>query len=214
MSSDKKLSKTVAEIEIEDPLDFLTVAEKEEYIRKHLPREEGVVPDPPEDAAGDDAFTEEEMLPEEEILPEEETIPEEDFFSEEPEQVGRRDEAAEVPVSGDRTLSIAVKLGALVIALLLTYIVWLLFLRPVVRSVFGWNSWEAVQEEESAQEMHVLTTSQLNLRNGPSTQTGEIVVTVPEGTRLTKIAEADGWTTVLYEGQTLYCSSEYLKAAE
>ena len=161
MSSDNRLSKTVAEIEIEDPMDFLTVAEKEEYIRR------------------------------------------------------RPVYAKKEPVPGaDKGLALAVRLGALIIALLLTYIVWLLFLRPVVYSVFGWNEWEAVQEEESADEHYVVTTSQLNLRNGPSTATGEIVVTVPEGTRLTQIAEADGWSTVLYEGQTLYCSSEYLKAAE
>ena len=78
--------------------------------------------------------------------------------------------------------------AAVIIALLLTYIVWLLFLRPVVYGVFGWNSWENVQEQAATQQTFVETTTQLNLRSAPSTESGEIVVAVPAGTRLEQIS--------------------------
>lgn len=179
MSSDKRKRSAAADIKIEDPLDFLTVAEREAYARPRQRQQESY---------------------------DRETA----YYRQAP----ARAAAAEAPAGGDRALSLAVKIGAVIIALLLTYIVWLLFLRPVVYGVFGWNSWENVQEQAATQQTFVETTTQLNLRSAPSTESGEIVVAVPAGTRLEQISEADGWTTVLYEGQTLYCSSDYLKAAE
>lgn len=58
----------------------------------------------------------------------------------------------------------------------------------------------------------VRTTTGLNLRNAPNTTTSEIITAVDAGTSLIRLAEADGWSTVLYEGQTLYCVSEFLEA--
>ncbi|MBR0092885.1 MAG: SH3 domain-containing protein [Lachnospiraceae bacterium] len=222
MSSDKKTASKIAEIEIEDPLNFLSAEEMDIYFHAREQVQEDADEAPAEEVPACLPFEGAQdpkdpgSAPAVALRPGDAGLHEQRQVSAEPAEevykVGRR-ETEDAPAVAVRTLDVPVKIGALIIVLLVFSIVWLLFLKDAVYGVFGWNDWEVVQEE-NVQEIYVITTSQLNLRNGPSTETGEIVVTVPQGTRLAQIAEANGWSTVLYEGQTLYCSSEYLKAAE
>ena len=75
---------------------------------------------------------------------------------------------------------------------------------------------EDTQGEDSgtvAEGERVVTTADLRLRTAPNTTDSTVVVTVTKGTELSRIAEENGWSTVNYEGQTLYCATQYLEAA-
>ena len=75
---------------------------------------------------------------------------------------------------------------------------------------------EDTQVEDSgtvAEGERVVTTADLRLRTAPNTTDSTVVVTVTKGTELSRIAEENGWSTVNYEGQTLYCATQYLEAA-
>ncbi len=63
----------------------------------------------------------------------------------------------------------------------------------------------------------VTTTTDLNLRNTPSTSSDEFIVTqVPEGTVLERVAVSDdgNWAQVLYNDEVLYCAMKYLNVNE
>ncbi len=63
----------------------------------------------------------------------------------------------------------------------------------------------------------VTTTTELNLRNTPSTASDDFIVTmVPKGTVLERKAVSDDgtWAQVLYDGEVLYCVMKYLTVNE
>ncbi len=66
--------------------------------------------------------------------------------------------------------------------------------------------------EETTEGTTVVTTHDLRLRTAPDTSDdSNIYATVKAGTTLTKVGEESGWTVVEYEGQKLYCSSQYVE---
>ena len=60
-------------------------------------------------------------------------------------------------------------------------------------------------------EQTVTTTANLRLHDGDDLA-ATIVTTVPAGTQLERVGIlSNGWSVVLYNGQRLFCASDYLK---
>ncbi len=72
------------------------------------------------------------------------------------------------------------------------------FMFLAVITVFATNSEETVY-----------ATASVNIRTDPNTDC-DIVAVLQKGSCITRIGEADGWSTVIYEGEKRYIKSEYL----
>ena len=228
-------------IQIEDPMDFLSVSEKEAYMRAHqntLMRDaeemrrirEQTEPVRSAPRRKTHEVTYENSYEDEYGEPYEDTYAEEDV----------EEEGSVI----DWIISVAMKAMLAAIIIVGLIMAYMMFIRPALSRSMGSNSRQAAsanteagengaedpqaaaQQQEAqngeqgsgspqAQEgggESVVTTTQLNLRTAPNTDTSEIITSVPEGTTLSRIAEDGGWSTILYEGQELYCASEYLRA--
>ena len=129
----------------------------------------------------------------------------------------------------DYMLSVAVKAflaAILIVALIMAYMV---YVRPLIRRTTGLSK-QAVETQEdtigmddtnapaqgggdvSADGEAVTTTTELNLRTAPNTETSEVITTLPAGHRLTRLSDDGEWSKVLFNGQELYCASAYLEA--
>ena len=134
----------------------------------------------------------------------------------------------------DYMLSAAVKAFLAAILIIGLIMLYMIYVRPLIHRTTGLSS-QAVSSQENedtigmgdtgdntqggaeqgeapADGETVVTTTQLNLRTAPDTQTGEIVYPAPAGTRLTRLSDDGEWSKVLFNGQELYCASEFLKA--
>lgn len=136
----------------------------------------------------------------------------------------------------DFMLSVAMKAflaAILIVALIMAYMV---YVRPLIRRTAGLSDQAAgghtedtigmgleaatpqetggqeTPQQEPANGETVVTTTQLNLRTAPNTETSEVVRTVPEGTRLTRLSDDGEWSKITIEGQELFCASAYLEA--
>ncbi|MBR0171994.1 MAG: SH3 domain-containing protein [Lachnospiraceae bacterium] len=216
-------------IQIEDPMDFLSVSEKEAYMRAHR------------DTLMRDA--EEMRRIREQTEPvrsaprrrtrnaAHENLYEEEYGETYEDAYGEEDVEEKESVI-DWIISVAMKAMLAAIIIVGLIMAYMMFLRPALSRSMGSGARQAaIANSEAGEDVaaqngepesggaqapegseSVVTTTQLNLRTAPNTDTGEIITSVPEGTSLTRIAENDGWSTILYEGQELYCASEYLRA--
>ena len=225
-------------IQIEDPMDFLSVSEKEAYMRAHrntlmrdaeemrrIREQTEPVRSAPHRKTRDAVY--------ENLYEDEYGEPYEDVYGEE--------EVEEKESVVDWIISVAMKAMLAAIIIVGLIMAYMMFLRPALSRSMGSGARQAAianseadengaDEQAAAQQQEaggaepggsqaqegtgerVVTTTQLNLRTAPNTETSEIITSVPEGTTLSRIAEDDGWSTILYEGQELYCASEYLRA--
>ena len=228
-------------IQIEDPMDFLSVSEKEAYMRAHRntlmrdAEEMRRIREQTEPVRSAPRRKTHEVVYEN-LYDDEYGEPYEDAYGEEDVEEGES--------VIDWIISVAMKAMLAAIIIVGLMMAYMMFLRPALSRSMGSNSRQAAsanpeagenvtedpqtafQQQEAqtgeqepgrpqAQEESgesVVTTTQLNLRTAPNTETSEIITSVPEGTTLSRIAENDGWSTILYEGQELYCASEYLRA--
>ena len=256
-------------IQIEDPLDFLSPAEKKEYIRAHqdtlLRSEEEMerIREATESAAQSDDTYEVEDLYGEEADDEEDSYPAEKPYIYQdtrlhtderrmrtvrapkpakpqgrarPARAGAaRTAQAAVALADDEVedtafdymLSVAMKAflaAILIVALVMAYMI---YVRPLVRRATGLSR-QAVETQEDGEPEDslpdgtrpvaetegekVVTTTQLNLRTAPNTETSEVITTIPEGHSLTRLSDDGEWSKVLFNGQELYCASAYLQA--
>lgn len=224
-------------IQIEDPMDFLTVSEKEAYMRAHRntlmrdAEEMRRIREQTEPSRGNPRRKTPDI--------EYENIYEDEYEDAYEDTYGEEDVEEEESVV-DWIISVAMKAMLAAIVIIGLIIAYMMFIRPAIQRSMGSNRWQAAssqpaatdggtesaaqQEEQRTEEEagrpqapedrgeRVVTTTQLNLRNAPNTETSEVITSVPQGTTLSRIADNDGWSTVLYEGQELYCVSEYLRA--
>lgn len=216
-------------IQIEDPMDFLSVSEKEAYMRAHR------------DTLMRDA---EEMRRIREQTEPVRSAPRrrtrntahdhlyEEEYGETYEDAYGEEDVEEKESVIDWIISVAMKAMLAAIIIVGLIMAYMMFLRPALSRSMGSGARQAaIANSEAGEDVaaqngepesggaqapegseSVVTTTQLNLRTAPNTDTSEIITSVPEGTSLTRIAENDGWSTILYEGQELYCASEYLRA--
>ena len=232
--AEKKLD--AGSIQIEDPLDFLTPAEKKEYIRAHqdtLLRSEEDPPVKKAYAYQDTRLHTDERRERTEKPKKESPAPRRraEVYATSAGAVSAEDEVEETAL--DFMLSVAMKAffaAILIVALIMAYMI---YVRPLIRRATGLQR-QAVETREAeeggedsgqgagqegtprpeapADGERVVTTTQLNLRTAPSTETGEVVTTVPAGEQLTRLSDDGEWSKVLFNGQELYCASAYLEA--
>ena len=197
------------EIRIEDPMDFLTTAEREAFLKDLKEREEEYEDEAPvrhsrpkethrsahsASARHGQHRKQTRRVREEEDWDDEETSP----FS----------ELMDLLVRMASVLLFIVILGVAGI------IAWLMWVNPMLQArgtnpVAGQEA-SAPQEAEGERVRVVNASSGLNLRTGPGTEY-EAVTNVRAGTELIRTADENGWSTVVFEGQTLYCASNYLE---
>lgn len=223
-------TREISDIKIEDPLNFLTAAEKEAYIRA-------------QDAERMKAKREELTRTQELQQLEEERIEREHRRSRE--EAARRARARKRRAMERRraeeehedTIEKIVRIASIVtgsIILLLLLVIGAALIRNYFADRAEENQIAAdadgseapVAEEEggdaapveaegfTAMNDTVTTTTDLRLRSTPdSSGDGNIVATATRGTELkrTGINETIGWSQVEYDGQTLYCATRYLQ---
>lgn len=66
------------------------------------------------------------------------------------------------------------------------------------------------QTEEQAQTLTVKADGGLNMRYGPGITYGQIAL-IPNGTKITRTAQQDGWSFVSYSGKQGWVSSEFVQ---
>ena len=132
----------------------------------------------------------------------------------------------------DYMLSVAVKAFLAAILIVVLIIAYMIYVRPIIRRATGLSR-QAVETQDSGEDTigmddtnasaqgggqavpadgeSVVTTTQLNLRTAPSTETGEVITQVPTGTKLTRLSDDGEWSKVLFDGQELFCASQYLE---
>ena len=225
-------TKEISDIKIEDPLNFLTAAEKEAYIRA-------------QDAGRMRARREELSRTQELQRLEEERIAEEHRRSKEQAELAarrararkrraieRRREEREKELRNERIVRIAsIVTGTLILIALLvigaSYVKSYFDDRAEEDQIAADADGSVLPEEEedgggasalpegfTAMNDTVKTTTDLRLRSTPdSSVDNNIVTTATKGSELkrTGINDAIGWSQVNYNGQTLYCASKYLE---
>ncbi|SDB54955.1 hypothetical protein [Butyrivibrio sp. INlla16] len=233
-------------IEIQDPLDFLSADEREEYYRSRqaeMDRErESLDEDSPEFYLDDEdhepvsvepesprekpryirkrarELEREEQVREERVKKEKvkkEKVPKEKVHKERRE--GNDNEGGVDPL-------IIVRISSIVTGLIILALIGMIFKAKVYDKYLRPDPDEE-QTEVQVGELagytktgdKIVTTADLNLRNTPSTASDDfIVVQVPEGTTLDRVAVSDDgeWAQVSYDNQLLFCVMKYATVQE
>ena len=217
-------------IEIQDPLDFLSANEREEYYRTQheaMDREREQI-----DRESEDFYLDDE--PKEEARPKEEkrTKPEKRPARREEEPVRQRRENKRAKPrpedeewfdedEGDGVNPyVVVRIASVLTGIFILIILGMLFKVKIYDNYLKPDPDEITGEVATGQidgytytNDKVTTTADLNLRNTPSTASDDfIVLKVPTGTVLDRIAVSeDGtWAQVEYDNKVLYCVMKYL----
>ncbi|WP_022763001.1 MULTISPECIES: SH3 domain-containing protein [unclassified Butyrivibrio] len=248
-------------IEIQDPLDFLSADEREEYYRSRqaeMDRErESLAEDSPEFYLDDEdlepvsvepespkekpgyirkrarELEREEQVREERVKKEKvkkEKVPKEKIYKEKvrKEKVHRekvrKDYREEDDNEGGVDPLIIVRISSIVTGLIILALIGMIFKAKVYDKYLRPDPDEE-QTEVQVGELagytktgdKIVTTADLNLRNTPSTASDDfIVVQVPEGTTLDRVAVSDDgeWAQVSYDNQLLFCVMKYATVQE
>jgi len=232
------------DIEIQDPLDFLSASEREEYYRtqhEKMEKERENIDKDSDDYFFDDDF--EVKLPEDNDLDKKEKEPD-DYKAAETKKKSEKkaeiksekrirkkpeDDRDDDWFDEDDSKStginpyLVVRIASIATGIIILLLLGIIFKEKVLDNIFGKDPDEvktvSVGEVEgySAMDDTVVTTVQLNLRSTPSTASDSFIVTnVPAGTELKRVALSDNgdWAQVEYEGQRLYCAMKYLTVKE
>lgn len=113
--------------------------------------------------------------------------------------------------SSNKLIRIMSTLTGLLILIVIIFIVKIRVVDPIMAG----NEDEQVTELSTDGGETMITTTELNLRSTPSADgSSNIIAVAPKGATVVRMSESDGWSTVIYENQTLYCASKYLTAAQ
>ena len=222
------VSQDTMNIEIEDPYQFLSAEEREEYIRQRQKEQGESAPKAPAREAEEDRPRKERRErdpeprrrpPREQYEPEEEPDYDEEYDGDE--EYYEEDEDGD---DGDASMKLVVRIASIITGVvILAFIVMLLkvkvydrYLAPDPDEAPAASVAVAIPAGfvEKNDTVVVTGASTLNLRSVPSSASSETVVgMVPEGDELKRIAvsEDGSWALVEVDGQQVYASMKYLK---
>ena len=222
------VSQDTMNIEIEDPYQFLSAEEREEYIRQRQ-KEQG------ESAPKEHVRDQEEERPRQErrkANPEprrrparEQYEPEDDQdYDEEYDGDEEYYEEDEDGDDGDATMKLVVRIGSIITGIVILAFIVMALKVKVYDRYFAPDPDEAPAGNvavaipagfvEKNDTVVVTGASSLNIRSVPSSASSETVVgMVPEGDELKRMAvsEDGSWALVEFDGQQVYASMKYLK---
>ena len=220
---------TEIDIQIEDPFNFLSPSERDEYLKaQNKAKEEAEMA---AKAAEEAAKTETSDQTQEEVVntpvqdnkeyrreyddydEEDDDYDDEDEYEEERERRHRRS------ISPEKIVRIASIITGILILILIAAIL----KANVFDKFFGTKDAETQTVSVSLPGGYtetndtVVATADVNLRSVPSTASSDYIVTaVVKGTELTRLGVSDDgyWAYVEYNGQQLYCSMKYLEVKQ
>ncbi len=200
-------------IEIQDPLDFLSADEREEYYRTQheaMDRERDSI----EEDSSEFYLDEDEKAAEEKskaFRKKTRVVADEDWEDEE---------------TGGKGIDplIIVRISSIITGIIILTLIGMIFKAKVYDRYLVPDPDEAKTKVEVLElagytrtDDKIVTTADLNLRNTPSTASDEFIVTkVPKGTVIDRVAVSDDgeWAQINYEGQLLFCSMKYAAVQE
>ncbi len=202
----------ISDIQIEDPFVFLNASEREQYMKQM--HKESMDKQAHKDFEEDERRPDREDDFEEEPEQEEESLEEDGYADDrdydeedEDEEDGDDDDSP----SSNKLIRIMSTLTGLLILIVIIFIVKIRVVDPIMAG----NEDEQVTELSTDGGETMITTTELNLRSTPSADgSSNIIAVAPKGATVVRMSESDGWSTVIYENQTLYCASKYLTAAQ
>ena len=220
---------TEIDIQIEDPFNFLSPSERDEYLKaQNKAKEEAELA---AKAAEEAAKTETSDQTQEEVVntpvqdnkeyrreyddydEEDDDYDDEDEYEEERERRHRRS------ISPEKIVRIASIITGILILILIAAIL----KANVFDKLFGTKDAETQTVSVSLPGGYtetndtVVATADVNLRSVPSTESSDYIVTaIVKGTEVTRLGISDDgyWAYVEYNGQQLYCSMKYLEVKQ
>ena len=222
------VSQDTMNIEIEDPYQFLSAEEREEYIRQRQKEQGESAPKAPAREAEEDRPRKERRErdpeprrrpPREQYEPEEDPDYDEEYDGDE--EYYEEDEDGD---DGDASMKLVVRIASIITGVVILAFIAMLLKGKVYDRYLAPDPDEAPAASvavaipagfvEKNDTVVVTGASTLNLRSVPSSESSETVVgMVPEGDELKRIAvsEDGSWALVEVDGQQVYASMKYLK---